>query len=313
VRRTTSSDRAVALLRARAASLRSKTLSEVAAQIAENPFAKVIDMVETLLEKLKEEAANEAEHKAWCDKGLKANKLKRNKKTAEVNELQAQIEELVPKIAEMAGTIEQLAAEQAELTKAIADATAIRQEEKAENTAIVADAKAGAEAVKKAHIVLKEFYASQGSLLQQQQVPEMEAYKGMQRTQGGVVGMLEVIASDFSRLKSETEASESSAAAEYETFMAESEATIKQKHDAEFKMKLDMDQAEFEKSTAEKDLASVSAELAKANDYFEELKPSCVQVHVSFKERSAQREQEIEALKEAYRILDQKKAAQAAE
>merc|ERR1719450_1931485 len=111
------------------------------------------------------------------------------------------------------------------------------------------DASAGEEATKQALVVLREFYSAQASFMQRrgEQVPEMAAYKGMQSAKGGVVGMLEVIASDFARLLAETKASETAAAAEYDTFMSDSKASVKAKHDMEFKTKLAKDQAEFEK------------------------------------------------------------------
>ena len=51
------------------------------------------------------------------------------------------------------------------------------------------------------------------ALLQQKAEPEIfdSPYKGMQSENGGVVGMLEVIESDFARLESETKAAEATA------------------------------------------------------------------------------------------------------
>merc|ERR1719189_2226861 len=123
-------------------------------------------------------------------------------------------------IADMGATIQQLVAEQAELTKQMAKATDLRQAEKAENLATIADAKAGFAAVGRALVILKEFYSSQTSLLQQ--VPEMAAYSGQQAGNNGVVGMLEVIQTDFSRLRADTEAAENAAATEYDKFMTDS-------------------------------------------------------------------------------------------
>merc|ERR1711912_113142 len=83
--------------------------------------------------------------------------------------------------------------------------------------------------------VLKEFYAKAGdatALLQQQPVaPEIfdSPYKGMQAENGGVVGMLEVIESDFARLEADTKAAEASAQKEYDTFMTESKIDKTQK------------------------------------------------------------------------------------
>lgn len=197
--------------------------------------------------------------------------------------------------------------EQEELTKAMGEATSERTAEKAENEATIADAQAGSAAVKSALVVLRDFYMSQeGSFVQQHQVPEMSSYSGMASAKGGVVGMLEVIVSDFVRLEAETKGAEVQAAAEYDTFMRDAKADKEAKHKDEVKTKLEKDQAEFDLSNSEKMLEGVQEELAKANDYFEKLKPECIEVHVSYEERVAARKAEVAALKDAYKILDQK-------
>jgi len=301
---------AAEFLQRRAKELNSNTLAELAKAMgtaAENPFAKVITMIEDLLEKLKAQAAEEADHKAWCDEQLKENKLKREAQTLAVEKLTAEISMLTGNIADMGAAIELLIKEQAELTTAMADATEIRQKEKADNLDTIADAKAGSKAVANALAILQEFYSSQASFLQRgKQVPEMAAYKGM--SGGGVIGMLEVIQTDFMRLEADTKAAESQAAQEYDSFMAESTSSKKKKHEEEIKTKLEKDQTEFDKSEKEKDLAAEDAELAAANKYYEELKPQCLEVHVSYEERVQKREEELAALNEAYDILSQKGA-----
>jgi len=296
---------AVAMLRKSAHTLSSKTLADAANLLSANPFAKVIDMIKNMIAKLKEEAAEEAAHKGWCDEQLKNNKLKRDKKTSKVNLLSAEIEELTASIETMGKTIETLVKEQAELTEAVKAATAQREKENAKNTKTIAEAKAGATAVGEALTVLKEFYAAQALLLQEgKQAPEMGAYKGNQSGNGGVVGMLEVIESDFLRLESDTTTAEEEGAAEFETFVADAEEDKEAKHKEEVQTKLDKDAAEFKKSQTEKDLKAVSAELDKANEYYEYLKPQCLEVKVSYEERVAKRKEEIESLKEAYKVLD---------
>merc|ERR1719213_540452 len=134
----------------------------------------------------------------------------------------------------------------------------------------------------------------------------MAAYKGMGSASGGVVGMMEVIVTDFVRLEAETKASEAQAAAEYDSFMADAKADKEYKHKTEVKTKLEKDQEEFEVGRSEKMLVGVNEELAKANDYFEVLKPECIEVKVSYEERVKARQDEIDALKEAYKTLDSK-------
>merc|ERR1719399_2531553 len=92
----------------------------------------------------------------------------------------------------------------------VAKATAIREAEKAKNTETVADAQEAQTAVAQALTVLKEFYEKAGDATALIQQPEIfdEPYKGMQSENGGVVGMIEVIQSDFARLEAETTAAE---------------------------------------------------------------------------------------------------------
>jgi len=300
-------DRVGAFLQKRARALSSDALSSLATQVNGNPFDKVVKMIEDLLAKLKENAAAEAEHKAWCDEQLHNNKLKREKKTSKVNKLTAGVEGLAEDISSMGQKIATLAKEQADLAKAMSEATSQRAAEKATNTETMQDSTAGEAAVNQALVVLREFYSSHAAFLQhKRQVPEMAAYKGMQSSKGGVVGMLEVIASDFARLNADTRASENAAAAEYATFMGDSKALAKEKHDLEFKTSLAKDTAEFDKGQMTKDLKATQTELDKALDYQQHLKPVCLEVHVSYEERVARRKDEIAALKEAYTILDAK-------
>merc|ERR1712066_795033 len=152
----------------------------------------------------------------------------RKEKTEAVETLHAEIDQLEASIAKLTEDITELTKAVAELDAAMAKATKLRQEEKAENTQTISDAQEAQTAVAQALTVLKEFYAKAGeatALLQQQpEAPEIfdSPYKGMQAENGGVIGMLEVIESDFARLESETKAAEAAAQKEYDTFMTKS-------------------------------------------------------------------------------------------
>merc|ERR1719395_267282 len=187
------------------------------------------------------------------------------------------------------------------------EATSFREKEKAENMATIKDAKEAQEAVDQALTILKDFYAKQAALLQGQQVPEMAAYKGMGGAKKGVVGMLEVILSDFARLEAETTADENQAQSEYDQFMSDSKADAKAKHDEEFKKGLLKDKKEHELRGKKADLEGTQKELDAALEYYASLKPQCLEVHVSYEERAKKRQEEIEALKQAYEMLSQYK------
>merc|ERR550537_112695 len=164
-------------------------------------------MIKDLIVRLMEEANEEAEHKGWCDTELSTNEQTRKEKTSAVETLHAEIDELTASIAKATQEITDLTAEIADIDKAVAEATEIREKEKAENTQTISDAQA---AVAQAVTVLKEFYekaAEATALIQQQpESPEIfdAPYQGMQSENGGVVGMLEVIQSDFARLETDT-------------------------------------------------------------------------------------------------------------
>merc|ERR1719160_1561422 len=181
-----------------------------------------------------------------------------------------------------------------ELDTAVSEATTLRTAEKEKNTVTVADAKVASEATAKAVQVLKDFYGSQ---------EEGSVAQGSSST--GVLGMLEVIASDFVRLETETTASEDKAATEYTAFMRDSSKS-KAVKETDVKHKLNKKtENEGDLEEAKKDLAGTQEELDAAEAYFDKLKPSCVEAGESYEDRKARREEEIESLKDALQILEE--------
>jgi len=298
-------DRIAQYLRDQASELNSRVLSALAVRVQEDPFKKVKKLIKDLITRLLEEAAEEAEHKGWCDSELASNEQTRNEKTEAVETLHAEIDELNASIAKLTEEITELSEAVAELDKAVAEATKIREEEKSRNTETIADAKEAQTAVAQALSVLKEFYAKAGEATVLVQQPEIfdKPYKGMQGESGGVIGMLEVIQSDFARLEAETLAAEEEAQKQYDGFMTDSEVDKAQKtKDSEHKIKKKQDQ---EQALEEKgaDLEGTQQELDAALAYYDKLKPSCVDSGVSYEDRVERRKEEIASLKEALKIL----------
>merc|ERR1719389_1420471 len=299
-------------LEAKARETNSRILSLVATKVAEDPFKKVSKMIKDMIIKLTEEATEEAEHKGFCDTELTTNKQTRDFKTEQSDELNAEIEKLTADIAQYASQIADLAAAIEQIDAAVSEATATRVAEKEKNMATIADAQAGQAAVSKATAILKEFYdkaATATALVQAQSngqqspMPETfdEAYTG--QSSGGVLSMLEVCQSDFARLEADTTSGEDASQSEFDTFTSDSAVdkatkSADMKHKGEMKVK-----AESALQTAKKDLEGVTSELDAAMEYYEKLKPSCVDAGESYEERVARREAEIQSLKEALKIL----------
>merc|ERR1719207_366058 len=301
--------RVAAYLKDQAQRLNSRVLSVIAMRVSDDPFKKVKKMIKDLVVKLMEEANEEAEHKGWCDTEMSTNEQTRKEKTGATEALTAEVDELEASIARLTEEITNLTKAVGELDAAIAKATSIRQAEKEKNTQTIADAQAAQAAVAKALEVLKTFYEKAGeatALVQQQpESPEIfdEPYKGMGSENGGVVGMIEVIQSDFARLETDTTAAEEQAQREYDDFMGES-TTDKAKKQADIDSKTSKKQSQEQKLQEKKtDLDTTSKELSAAIEYYEKLKPSCVDAGVSYEDRVARRKEEILSLQEALRIL----------
>merc|ERR1712038_82729 len=295
-------------LQQRAHELQSRVLSAMADRVSADPFRKVKKMIKDLITKLMEEANEEAEHKGWCDTELATNEKTRKEKTEAVETLHAEIDQLEASIAKLTEDIAELTKAVADLDAAMSKATTIRQEEKATNAQTVKDAGEAQTAVAQALTVLKEFYAKAGeaTALVQQPAPEIfdAPYKGMQSENGGVVGMLEVIESDFARLEADTKAAEATAQKNYDTFMTDSKVDKAAKaEDIEHKTTKKQDETQA-LTTKSEDLEGTQKELDAALAYFDKLKPSCVDAGVSYDDRVARRKEEIESLQEALRILN---------
>jgi len=296
-------------LRRRALHLGSSLLLQLADQAVGDRFEKVQGMIRQLLVHLMDEANQEAGHKSWCDSELATNKQTRKEKTDTIEILQAEIEGLKASTAKLGEEIAVLTEELSTLDVTMRKATELRRSEKASNSAAIADAEAAQSALSQAVAVLKEFYAKSGGsvmLLQTGQDPDDldGPFPGMEDEQGGVVGMLEVIQSDFARLELETRSSEVKGQKEYDAFMTASRASKDMKQtDLEHKNAKKQD-ASQDLVVKEDDLEDTQSELNTALAYFDKLKPSCVNTGGNAAERSARRKEEIETLQLALKIIN---------
>jgi len=306
--------RVVEFLQGRAQKLGSKYLALIATHAESDPFGKVKKMIKDLIVKLMEQANAEADSHAFCQTELATNKQTREIKSSEVDELTAELESQNALLEKLTTEITELSDEVAAIKGQQNEATKNRDAEKKTNTATIADAKVAQAAVEKATAVLKDYYGSvaAGAALVQDtaglkqemsQAASLDPYKGQQAGSGGIMGMLEVILSDFARLESETSSSEDTAATTYENFMNESNEDVAVK-DTEIEHKSNKkDQTAENISGLNKSLKLTQEELDTALDYYEKLKSECVDTKVSYEERVRMREEEIVSLQEALKTL----------
>lgn len=298
-------------LQNRAGKIGSRVLAAVAEHVAEDPFDNVKRLIEDLLTRLQEEATSETTHKAWCDGELATNEQTRTTKTRAVEELQASIDGLEANIAKLSLQSGEMSEELSKMQTTMANATLLRQEEESTNSQTAKEAQEAQKAVANAISLLREFYEDTGTATSMMQradpVPPTifdEPYTGMQKQNLGVIGLLEIVMSDFGRLEAETTAAEASAKSEYNSLMVKTKVAI-----AKTTADLEHHQANIQASRLrlgqqKTDLVGTQKELSTALTYFEKLKPSCVNAGVTFEVRVQRREEEIQSLQEALRILN---------
>jgi hypothetical protein len=305
------------LLQAQGTKLHSTLLIGLANQIKADPFAKVKKLIQDLIERLLAEAADEANQKGWCDKATADAEQKRTYAVEKVAELNAQSAELEATVGKLTQELKVLHEEIPALEEKQEEATSMRKEEKAENQATVLEAEAGLEAVNEAIDILDKFYktaAKEGvdlGLVQKGPLDDApdsgfdngEAYTGAGGESGGILGMLDVIKSDFERTVSVTNKAEASNEKEFQKFMTESSISLAEKNMADEQKTKQKDDAIEELESADEDLRSQTDILKVAIRELLELKPTCVDTGMSYEERVARREDEIESLKKALCVL----------
>jgi len=317
LRSSTSDDgtrqRVIEFLQARAKKVDSRYLALVANRASDDPFAKIKQMIKSLIVKLMEEANAEASHKGFCDAELATNKQTRENKASEAEDLTAQIEKATADIAQLTEEITTLADDIASIKGQQADAQGIRDAEKAKNAETIADAKVAQAAVEKAMQVLKDFYAKaeasaliQGTngLKSEMAQASKAPYKGMASGGGNLVDFLDVILSDFARLEAETSSAEDNSQSSHDKFMNEALDDVALKSTEQEHKEGKRDSTTELNRNLKKELKLTNEELDAALKYYDELKPDCLDMGLSYADRKAQREEEIQSLKEALTMFE---------
>jgi predicted nucleic acid-binding Zn-ribbon protein len=259
----------------------------------QDPFAKVKGLIVDMISTLEAEAEADATHKAYCDKEMSETKAKLDEKTADVDSLTTKIDQKKAMSIKLKEEVSTLQNELAGMAKAQAEATKLRQEENAAYKTNKAEMEQGLKGVRIALKVLKDYYA--------------KGDKGHEAAEGagaGIIGLLEVVESDFSKGLAEIVAEEEEAAMNYETATKANEVeTTTKDQDVKYKTKefKGLDKAVTDLSG---DLSGAQEELDAIMEYSAKIKEECVAKPEPYEERKKRREQEIAGLKEGLTILE---------
>merc|ERR1712151_97535 len=277
----------------------SPALAQLASRVStalkssQDPFAKIKGLISDMIARLENEADADASHKAYCDKELGETNVKHADKTAEIEKLTTSIDQMSARSAQLKEEVARLQKELADLASAQAEMDNLRSQEKTDYTKNRADMEQGIKGVKIALKVLRDYYAN-----------DDKAHEEAQGAGQGIVGLLEVIESDFTKSLAEMISTEESAAAAYDKQTKENEIEKAAKdQDVKYKSK---ESADLDKAVAEDsaDRASVQSELDAVNEYLDSLHKRCDEKVEPYAERKRRREAEIAGLEEALTILE---------
>jgi len=246
-----------------------------------------------MIEKLLDQADSEATKKAYCDKEMAETEQKQDEKESDIEKLSTQIDVMAAASKKLKGEVGSLQKELASLSKTQAEMDKLRAEQKGIYQNNKPELEQGIKGVKTALKVLRDYYAKD---------KDHDAADGGST---GIIGLLEVCESDFSKGLAEMIADEESSASEYETATNENQvARATKEQDAKYKTKTHVG---LDKSIAElkSDKSGVNDELAAVNEYFAGIKKECIAKAEPYEEKVKRRNAEIAGLKDALSTLSE--------
>jgi len=277
-----------------------------AVQMNSDPFGKVKGLISDMISKLISQAQEEASHKAFCDKETKDNSAKRNKLQADENKLSTRMERAQAGIANLKQQIADLQTALADIAASQKTMDQMRADEHVEFVKEEKDFQEGLRGIRGALQIVREYYQSMGSSLIQETATSVHSANS--DAGQGIISILEVAESDFARSLAEAQSTEDDAIQVYETTTNEnnvSKATKRTSVEGKTQESARLDQVITD---ATSDRNGAQDELNAVLEYLEKLRPQCTTQSMSYEERKARREHEIEGLKSALNILENETA-----
>jgi len=255
-------------------------------------FGKVKGLINDMIDKLEEEAEADATEKAYCDKMLGEENAKREELEGAIGKLSTQIDQQSAKAAKLKEQVATLTKELGELATSQAKMDQMRGDEKATFDHAEAETAKGLEGIKLALKTLRDYYAKAD-----------KSHGSSDGAAGGIVSLLEVCESDFSKELAELRSNEQSAVAAYESETKENKmAKTEKSQDVKYKEKEAVSLAKAA-SEATSDRTGLQAELDAVLETLKNLDDRCSEKAESYGDRTAARAAEIAGLKEALEIL----------
>jgi len=303
-------------------------------------FGKIRILIKNLISKLKGDATSEAETKGFCDKEMRAAITSRDNTQGEIEGTSAKIEQQKAEKADKIEQMQLLSQDVADASKALNEATQLRADDEDLYSQTVKSAREGKTATEQAIDILSSLGSSAasaadsppaaaasaavspGSSLLQYKPPKADrsgktpgsdlAPKKVSaqkhRLRGkialqGIIGMLQVVLSDFEGTLAKAEDEEAEAKKDFARYEQETQADIAAKKQEEEALEADV--TSLEESLVDNKDTLLDAEALRASNSAElsRLQAMCVDGQESWGERKEKREAELEALRQALGLL----------
>jgi len=265
---------------------------DAAISSGDDAFGKVKGLIKDMIETLEKEAEEDASEKAYCDKELAETNAKKDAKTNEIKKLSTKIDQMTSRSAQLKSEVAALENGLSSLAKTQAEMDKVRLSEKEEYTKAKAEMEAGIKGVQLALKVLRDYYAKD------------KAHASDEGGGAGIIGLLEVVESDFSKGLIEMTSTEDAAQGAYDQETKENEIErVTKEQDIKYKTE---ESTGLDKATAEatSDKSGVQEELDAVLEYLKGIEDRCIAKAEPYAERVRRREAELAGLKEGLSILE---------
>lgn len=256
-----------------------------------DPFAKVKDLIHSMIYKLEEEAAGEADEHAFCEENMaKAEKAVLDRQ-AEVMKVQARFDAAEAAWMKCKRELQEISKSTSLNTNIHQKETQIRSRESEIFAKQKAEAIAAIAGVQKAQEILREYYGDES-----RDTSETDASHT-------IINLLSIIETDLDKSLANLEASEEMAKKDYEK--SEDEVVLAEaayKKDRQHKEK-ELIALEAKMKEIEQDLESAKALLEEAYEYYDKIKERCHLASDQFEQRIDKMKKELAGLKDALKIL----------
>jgi hypothetical protein len=280
-------------------------LSMLASRVELDAFTKVKAMIDEMIAMLKTQQDDEVKKKDWCDSEFQENTMQTMKAEDLKKDQETSIETLTTTIKTLTDEIATAKAQIQENQISMQRAGENRVKENADFQKTVADQVATQEILAKALDKLATFYdlvqVGHKGAKQAPPVPQIEYKKSAGAS--GVMSMIEKLIYDAKELEAESKKSEQEAQAQYETFVADTNASVKELQEAVVTKSENKAKAEKELVETEEALQNTMTDLEDLAKYKAGLHEDCDYLLKNFGIRQEGRQAEIQALQQAKQIL----------